>query len=126
METIEEKAEEYISGYGDGYAPEGINVSQDPCEEERGFTLEDVKRIFIDGAKWALDSQWIDVSEELPYENHIWKHDDNATDMVLCESIKGTYFLDQMIRIERTGEWVWSKKDFIKAKKWMIISNSKI
>src|SRR5574344_1000032 len=109
MKTIEEKAEEYISGDGDGYAPEGINVRQDPWGEERGFTLADGKRMFIDGAKWALDSQWIDVSEELPYENHIWKHDDNATDMVLCESIKGTYFLDQMIRIERTGEWVWSK-----------------
>ena len=39
MKTIEERAEEYISGYGDGYAPEGIDISQDPWVEERGFTM---------------------------------------------------------------------------------------
>lgn len=64
MKTIEEKAEEYISGYGDGYAPEGINVSRDPWEEERGFTLEEGKQIFIDGAKWAFNNQWYKIERD--------------------------------------------------------------
>jgi len=64
MNKIEEKAKEYIAGYGEGYAPKGINVSGDPFEEERGFTLEDGKRIFMDGAKWALENQWIDTNKK--------------------------------------------------------------
>ena len=66
MKTIEEKAEEYISGYGDGHAPKGVDISQNPYSEERGFTLQDGKQIFIDGAKWALDNQWISVKDKLP------------------------------------------------------------
>jgi len=64
MKTIEEKAEEYISGDGDGYAPEGIDISQDPWVEERGFTLEEGKQIFIDGAKWALNNQWYKIERD--------------------------------------------------------------
>lgn len=94
MKTIEDKAEEYISGYGDGYAPEGIDISQDPWVEERGFTLEEGKQIFIDGAKWALKNRWLKIerdeddiaSEECLYnifENHIILFHDSRDNRIL-------------------------------------------
>jgi len=64
MNKIEEKSKEYIHGYGDGYAPEGIDVGPDPNVEERGFTLEDGERIFIDGANWALNNQWNKIERD--------------------------------------------------------------
>ena len=93
MKTIEEKAEEYISGYGDGYAPKGIDISQDPHSEERGFTLQDGKQIFIDGAKWALKNRWLEIERDKDgfatdkcldeiFENNIILFHDNIDDSI--------------------------------------------
>lgn len=70
--------------------------------------------VFLEGAKFALENQWISVEDDLPcnHEELIVNHDNAITTIVLvCYCYKGNvYGIDYMFNItKRELGWEWSK-----------------
>lgn len=105
MKTIEKAAEDLKRDYLENNICEGA--------------AEDAAKCFLMGSEYALSHQWISVKEELPNEHHIWKHDENWTDSVLCEDSNGNYFFNRMLK--RHGKWIWMHLDARRVKYWMPI-----
>ena len=59
---------------------------------------------FLEGAKFALENQWISINEDLPY-NHKELIHSNYTDRVLVSSRNGFSEVAFMCIIEDVWEW---------------------
>ena len=76
--------------------------------------------VFLEGAKFALENQWISIEDDLPC-NHLelicWPEIDEGTEtfMVFARSKYGDIWSDYMVY--KNGKWRW--KDFEPAY-WMV------
>ena len=98
--------------------------------EERFFENDgDVSKVreisFESGAKWALQNQWHDVKNESPCNHPELIEEDGPiyTHDVLCESEKGTLYVDYMFQSRISKEWKWSAENRFDCKRWMPIPN---
>ena len=85
--TLQEKIQKKAEGYGE-LAP-----------------------IFLEGAKFALDNQWISVEEDLPCNNDelIYCHNNNRTVNVLVCYKGNVYAIEYMFNSTKRGlGWEWS------------------
>ena len=72
--------------------------------------------VFLEGAKFALDNQWINVDEDLPCNHQELTHS-NYTDRVLVLSRNGYSEVAFMCIIEDVWEW----NTLMKVSYWMPI-----
>lgn len=85
--TLQEKIQKKAEGYGE-LAP-----------------------IFLEGAKFALDNQWISVEEDLPcnHDELIYCHNNNRTVNVLVCYKGNVYAIEYMFNSTKRGlGWEWS------------------
>lgn len=67
--------------------------------------------IFLEGAKFALDNQWISVEEDLPcnHDELIYCHNNNRTVNVLVCYKGNVYAIEYMFNSTKRGlGWEWS------------------
>lgn len=85
--TLQEKIQKKAEGYGE-LAP-----------------------IFLEGAKFALDNQWISVEDDLPcnHDELIYCHNNNRTVNVLVCYKGNVYAIEYMFNSTKRGlGWEWS------------------
>ena len=75
---------------------------------------------FESGANWALQNQWHDVSNDLPYKDKTLV-DGHTTRDLLCISDKNEAYIDFMELLKFGGKWHWFRKNIHKCKYWMPI-----
>lgn len=120
-EKIEEAAENYVNSIVN--QRDNSDYSQDVKNENARFDEYDILSAFFSGANWAIENQWHDASNDLPC-NHpelIEEDNPNYTHDVLCESEKGTLYVDYMFQSRISKEWKWSEENRIDCKRWMPI-----
>lgn len=61
--------------------------------------------VFLEGAKFALDNQWISVKDDLPYDNPNFIHF-GFTNRVLVRDKKGNLFVAYMKK-NKDNKWIW-------------------
>ena len=71
-------------------------------KEAEGYRI--LSPVFIEGAKFALENQWISINEDLPC-NHKELIHSNYTDRVLVSSRNGFSEVAFMCIIEDVWEW---------------------
>ena len=75
--------------------------------------------VFLEGAEFALENQWISVKDDLPY-NHKELLDLLNTKFVISINAKGTVELNYMIDEFERG-WKWAFKKYYDILYWMRI-----
>lgn len=63
-----------------------------------------IENIFVDGAHWALNHQWIDIKVAIP------KIEDKNSEMVLCHIKNGNYYY-VLCLYSYEGSLIWSDSD---------------
>lgn len=74
--------------------------------------------VFLEGAKFAMNNQWISVEEDLPCNHEEMVHT-NYTDRVLVSSRNGFSEVAFMCIIKDV--WEWSKETLMQVSYWMPI-----
>ena len=75
--------------------------------------------VFLEGAKFALDNQWINIDDNLPYEYPELLEDINTTVPVLTKTKWLGYFVQFMYYIETSKRWEFSEGGGVEC--WMPI-----
>ena len=75
--------------------------------------------VFLEGAKFALENQWISVEDDLPYEYPELLKDINTTVSVLTKTKWLGYFVQFMYYIETRKSWEFSEGGGVEC--WMPI-----
>ena len=75
--------------------------------------------VFLEGAKFALDNQWINIDDNLPYEYPELLEDINTTVLVLTKTKWLGYFVQFMYYIETNKRWEFSEGGGVEC--WMPI-----
>ena len=102
-EIIEESAKKYAD-----------SIPQD--DHKKDYCVVD----FEAGAEWALQNQWHDASNDLPYKDKTLV-DGHTTRDLLCISDKNEAYIDFMELLKFGGKWHWFRKNIHKCKYWMPI-----
>ena len=72
---------------------------------------------FLEGAKFALENQWISVEDDLPYNHEELLINKGVTKKVFVLKFGGSPGVDFMLRVN--GEWIWFAYE--NSKFWMPI-----
>ena len=78
-------------------------------KKAKGFSK--LAPVFLEGAKFALENQWIDCNDKMPYEYQellTVRHKD-ATVPVLTKTEWLDYFVQYMYYIPHKNKWVFSE-----------------
>ena len=66
--------------------------------------------VFIEGAKFALDNQWIKVEDDLPYNHEeLISLDDKRDTTYVVALVHGHIILSRMCKID--GKWQWQNDE---------------
>ena len=125
-EYIKEKSYECHCNHLDDIAvskEEAINAVKMAREEEREkLKVPGYIRMcdYEEGGNWALQHQWHDASNDLPYKDKTLV-DGHTTRDLLCISDKNEAYIDFMELLKFGGKWHWFRKNIHKCKYWMPI-----
>ena len=91
---------------------------QKKAEEYRHFAP-----VFLDGAKFALENQWISVDDDLPCNHKELLEDDNHTTKMLVRMRHDKYKICIMGNKEGSVDtgWHWRSSDYVYITHWMPI-----
>ena len=87
---------------------------------------------FKNGAEYALENQWINVKDDLPYNHKDLVIEDSIsyTKKVLTTNITGKFFIDYMVKFHNGWEWDSDSNIFLpdelKTTLWMPIPKPNI
>ena len=73
--------------------------------------------VFLEGAEFALENQWISVDEDLPCNHEELLINKGVTKKVFVLKFEGSPGVDFMLRVN--GEWIWFAYE--NSKFWMPI-----
>ena len=66
--------------------------------------------VFIEGAKFALDNQWIKVEDDLPYNHEeLISLDDKRDTTYVVAIVHGYIILSRMYKLD--GKWHWENDE---------------
>ena len=122
IDKLKEAASNYRQEFVDSNIRfEDIDYAEENYEAGRleGVSIS-AEEAFIAGAKWALQNQWHDASNDLPYKNKTLV-DGHTTRDLLCISDKNEAYIDFMELLKFGGKWHWFRKNIHKCKYWMPI-----
>ena len=98
-----------------------INFEEDNYEAGKFYGIcSATEGAFKAGAEWALQNQWHDASNDLPYKDKTLV-DGHTTRDLLCISDKNEAYIDFMELLKFGGKWHWFRKNIHKCKYWMPI-----
>ena len=75
--------------------------------------------VFLEGAKFALENQWISVDDKMPYEYPEILASRDTTVPILTKTERLGYFVQNMYYIEHRNEWEFSEGGGVES--WMPI-----
>ena len=75
--------------------------------------------VFLEGAKFALENQWISVDDKMPYEYPEILASRDTTVPILTKTERLGYFVQNMYYIEHRNKWEFSEGGGIES--WMPI-----
>ena len=68
-----------------------------------------ISPVFLEGANFAIENQWIDCNDKMPYEYPELLLDRDNTVPVLTKTERLGYFVQYMCYIAHRNEWIFSE-----------------